>query len=230
VSGVVVEPVYNLEVEGDHCYRVGRQGLLVHNASIIYSEHQDRYPATTRELINRCNYVHYFDNTTFRILQIASGNRVFPGALSEDIRIWSSPRGNEPKILVTPTESLVQYLPAGMLFDEVLAVNANNPGVADHSWIFTVAAPVLKSGGRLILVGLKTAASLIWAVNKEAQIDTIGFTKSNPTKSTGPGVGGNSIDAESQYKALGASYTVVTPGSPGTFSMQNARQIEYRKK
>jgi hypothetical protein len=28
-----VEPVYNIEVEGDHCYRVGEQGLLVHNAS-----------------------------------------------------------------------------------------------------------------------------------------------------------------------------------------------------
>jgi len=27
------EPVYNLEVDGDHCYRVGEQGLLVHNAS-----------------------------------------------------------------------------------------------------------------------------------------------------------------------------------------------------
>jgi len=25
--------VYNLEVEGDHCYRVGEQGLLVHNTS-----------------------------------------------------------------------------------------------------------------------------------------------------------------------------------------------------
>jgi A nuclease family of the HNH/ENDO VII superfamily with conserved AHH len=27
------EPVCNLEVDGDHCYRVGEQGLLVHNAS-----------------------------------------------------------------------------------------------------------------------------------------------------------------------------------------------------
>lgn len=26
--------MYNIEVEGDHCYRVGQQGLLVHNASI----------------------------------------------------------------------------------------------------------------------------------------------------------------------------------------------------
>jgi len=25
-----VEPVYNIEVEGDHCYRVGQQGVLVH--------------------------------------------------------------------------------------------------------------------------------------------------------------------------------------------------------
>ena len=27
------EPVYNIEVDGDHCYRVGQQGLLVHNTS-----------------------------------------------------------------------------------------------------------------------------------------------------------------------------------------------------
>jgi hypothetical protein len=27
--------VYNIEVEGDHCYRVGQQGLLVHNASSL---------------------------------------------------------------------------------------------------------------------------------------------------------------------------------------------------
>ena len=33
-SDVSVEPVFNLEVEGDHCYRVGEQGLLVHNNSV----------------------------------------------------------------------------------------------------------------------------------------------------------------------------------------------------
>ncbi len=27
------EPVYNIEVDGQHCYRVGEQGILVHNAS-----------------------------------------------------------------------------------------------------------------------------------------------------------------------------------------------------
>lgn len=30
----VSEPVYNIEVEGDHVYRVGESGVLVHNASI----------------------------------------------------------------------------------------------------------------------------------------------------------------------------------------------------
>jgi hypothetical protein len=28
------EPVYNIEVDGEHCYRVGQQGLLVHNQSV----------------------------------------------------------------------------------------------------------------------------------------------------------------------------------------------------
>ena len=29
-----VEPVFNLEVDADHCYRVGNQGVVVHNASV----------------------------------------------------------------------------------------------------------------------------------------------------------------------------------------------------
>jgi hypothetical protein len=37
VSGLTkrpgIETVYNIEVEGNHCYRVGEQGLLVHNVS-----------------------------------------------------------------------------------------------------------------------------------------------------------------------------------------------------
>ncbi len=37
VRGSEPEPVYNIEVEGDHCYRVGESGVLVHNASPNYS-------------------------------------------------------------------------------------------------------------------------------------------------------------------------------------------------
>jgi len=29
------DAVYNIEVEGDHCYRFGEQGILVHNASVV---------------------------------------------------------------------------------------------------------------------------------------------------------------------------------------------------
>ncbi|VTS04834.1 hypothetical protein [Tuwongella immobilis] len=35
------EPVYNIEVEGDHCYRVGEQGLLVHNSSVPCDQCKD---------------------------------------------------------------------------------------------------------------------------------------------------------------------------------------------
>jgi hypothetical protein len=44
------EPVYNVEVEGDHCYRVGEQGLLVHNASVCpdKTELQAGYPTYHR--------------------------------------------------------------------------------------------------------------------------------------------------------------------------------------
>eukprot|EP00913_Durusdinium_trenchii_P005675 g5293.t1 len=31
------EAVYNIEVEGDHCYRVGESGVLVHNASAVWT-------------------------------------------------------------------------------------------------------------------------------------------------------------------------------------------------
>jgi RHS repeat-associated protein len=38
------EPVYNIEVEGDHCYRIGEQGLLVHNMSAPKPEDSSKEP------------------------------------------------------------------------------------------------------------------------------------------------------------------------------------------
>jgi hypothetical protein len=43
------EPVYNIEVEGDHCYRVGEQGLLVHNASPGASSDPDSVSAESND-------------------------------------------------------------------------------------------------------------------------------------------------------------------------------------
>ena len=43
------ETVYNIEVEGDHCYRVGESGVLVHNSSPNPCPQQnDHYSCTTR--------------------------------------------------------------------------------------------------------------------------------------------------------------------------------------
>ncbi|VTS04858.1 unnamed protein product [Tuwongella immobilis] len=36
------EPVFNIEVEGDHCYRVGECGVLVHNASVFCPDEAER--------------------------------------------------------------------------------------------------------------------------------------------------------------------------------------------
>lgn len=44
---VRVGPVHNIEVEGDHCYRVGAQGILVHNTSVsLLAESNDPNPRT----------------------------------------------------------------------------------------------------------------------------------------------------------------------------------------
>jgi hypothetical protein len=67
-SGAVVEPVYNLEVEGDHCYRVGQQGLLVHNASVL----PDGMTRTTSET----------DNNHFRAEECGSPEFFIDGTLS----------------------------------------------------------------------------------------------------------------------------------------------------
>jgi DNA/RNA non-specific endonuclease/Pretoxin HINT domain len=58
------EPVFNLEVDADHCYRVGEQGVLVHNASASCSSPQFKVrtksisaPWYTISKIDRVEYV-----------------------------------------------------------------------------------------------------------------------------------------------------------------------------
>ena len=54
------EPVYNIEVDADHCYRVGQLGLLVHNASCpdknefkVLQKDQRTFRWTTRNPVTR---------------------------------------------------------------------------------------------------------------------------------------------------------------------------------
>jgi hypothetical protein len=59
------EPVYNIEVEGDHCYRVGEQGLLVHNNSVAADfeescDSKDRCPDDLVKTYHKVpNYAYY---------------------------------------------------------------------------------------------------------------------------------------------------------------------------
>src|SRR5262249_27260157 len=52
------EPVYNIEVEGDHCYRVGEQGLLVHNQSAVWTG------PTNKECTERIGHCPQLDGST----------------------------------------------------------------------------------------------------------------------------------------------------------------------
>ena len=49
------EPVYNVEVDGDHCYRAGQQGLLVHNDSDETPVSRPAANATSSDVENPCD-------------------------------------------------------------------------------------------------------------------------------------------------------------------------------
>ena len=58
------EPVFNLEVDADHCYRVGQQGLLVHNSSAGCDPCDDAkltgsYPDTSAYALSSGDVVYY---------------------------------------------------------------------------------------------------------------------------------------------------------------------------
>lgn len=68
-----VEPVYNIEVENDHCYRVGESGILVHNASLdpnyIYSTCVENYQAQGKAYQRQKNEDECVPACVYMILQ-----------------------------------------------------------------------------------------------------------------------------------------------------------------
>jgi hypothetical protein len=87
------EEVFNLEVDGDHVYRVGTQGLLVHNASLIGDYTKHNADKSNRTVINRCNVAEYLKQYkgSHPTIQIGAGPNPshVSGALPEDIDYWS---------------------------------------------------------------------------------------------------------------------------------------------
>jgi hypothetical protein len=94
------EPVYNLEVDADHCYRVGECGLLVHNSS------------ATRELFAEqgfdfCDIEPANNSTTRQVYRVRGRGRAAPpNEVQVGDQIYTtysrpivlSPTGNQPGI------------------------------------------------------------------------------------------------------------------------------------
>ena len=151
------------------------------NASIDYQLH--RYDDTPDQRINKngFNVAAYFQGTPDQdtTLQIAAGQNVVPGALSEDIRIY----GTEPALLVTLDESLARYLPAGKSFAKVIVVNARNISKRNlsYQWVFAISAPVLRSRGTLTIVGVDPdQPSIAWVLRNEETVRQLGFFRLSP--------------------------------------------------
>jgi hypothetical protein len=229
------EAVYTIEVDGDHCYRVGRQGLLVHNMSqpnpggtptpTGYQQHNYGEPDADRRSKNTCNVAYYFQTTPgTAILQIAAGDNVYPGALSEDVNQYADK--SQPKLLANVGEQLAQYLPAGKLFNKVVVVNARNltRKDIDYKWIFDIAGPVMASGATIVIAGVdQNQPSMQWMTANEQIISSLGFTKVSPATA------GATEQAEAAIRSLPGSTTGGLLGGTAMYSNANAVQVVWRK-
>jgi hypothetical protein len=174
VSERGIEPVYNIEVQSDHCYRVGEQGVLVHNASVQYPwTHKEGQTEEERVTGNKCNVVAYFDATSHTILQIAAGPNTFPGALPEDILVW----GGNTRLLVKMTETSLAKYTDGKNFARVVVLNPRNPSIGgSYTWVFTVASSVVESGSLVEVVGAtSTQPGYNWVKMNLDEIKKLGF-------------------------------------------------------
>jgi hypothetical protein len=124
------EPVFNIEVDGDHVYRVGEQGLLVHNASLFGNYTKHNSDKSNRAAINTCNVIEYFktDGDGEPTIQIGAGPKAahVAGALPEDIMYWNG----DTLLWVEMGEPLSPYLKdlKGQLFSGAFVINALNSG------------------------------------------------------------------------------------------------------
>ena len=167
------EPVYNIEVDGDHCYRVGEEGLLVHNASIGYPwTHTDGETEQERIDGNKCNVAAYVVAVSTPILQIAAGPNTYADALPEDILVWN---GNT-RLWVKQTETDLQVFTAGKTFSSVIVINSRNPTPGgDYLWVFDVAKSAIASGAIVVVAGAPNQPGYHWIKKHIADIENHGF-------------------------------------------------------
>jgi hypothetical protein len=220
------EPVYNIEVEGHHCYRVGQQGLLVHNASLIGDYTKHNADKSNRTVINRCNVAEYLKQYkgSHPTIQIGAGPNPshVSGALPEDHGYYSG----DTLLWLEMNEPISKFLLASEKFDDAIVINVLISGgkkiqAGPYDFIFKLAAPVLKSGGVLQLVGRTNAhQSILWAIANLGTIKNLGFVVS-------PDFEPPIMEADPDLKALPSFRLVNGATLPISVSQPNAVQIFF---
>jgi hypothetical protein len=158
------------------------------------------------------------------VLQIAAGDHVYPGALSEDVAQYADK--SQPKLLADVGEQLVQYLPAGKTFAKVLVINARNliRRITDYQWVLELAAPVMPSGGEIVIAGAdQNQPAIVWATANEPAITRLGFTKVSPSAAGGVEAAPPDIRAM-QGSTFGGPF-----GKMIHYPMANTVQVVWRK-
>jgi len=147
-----------------------------------YQAHSYGEPDADRKAKNLWNVALYFRLTVGpKVLHMAAGDHVYPGALSEDVNQYSGK--NQPKLLAEVSEQLAPYLPAGQKFDKVVVINARNlmRSNTDYRWLLEIAGPVMASGAAIAIAGVDQQQPAIqWVTANEQTINGLGFTKVSP--------------------------------------------------
>jgi hypothetical protein len=148
----------------------------------VYQQHNYGEPDVARRAKNTHNVAWYFQRTGGqKILHLAAGDFVYPDALSEDVNQYADK--TQPKLLAHVGEPLVQYLPAGVTFDKVVAVNARNlmKKDRDYQWILEISHAIMASGATIVVAGVdENQPSMQWMTAHEHVIVSLGFTKVSP--------------------------------------------------
>lgn len=146
------EPVYNIEVEGEHCYRVGQQGLLVHNNSVPAGQPtQGQMPS-----LQTCDCTQIVNNLRSR------GGQASP-------TILASVFGITPADLWMTACQLYQQITTGRQGD-------SNPVTVQHAADHTVAIALV-----CITSGTNMGSFELWGTNSFRDAYTTGVTFRNGT-------------------------------------------------
>ena len=197
-----------------------------HMSPGTYQQHIYGEPDADRKAKNRYNVALYFQLTSAgqAILQMAAGDFVYPGALTEDVNQYTDK--NQPKLLAEVGEQLSHYLPTEKQFDKVVVINVRNliRSNTNYQWLFDIAGSVMASGATIVIAGVdQHQPSIQWVTANEQTIGRLGFTKASPPASSA------TEQAEAAVRAMSGGVFGGPLGGMITYSNANAVQVVWRR-